>query len=218
MRQILLGFIVLIATFVAVFGMRGQRSTRQPLQFIDDMKDQSRYHTQGGSPFFADGRSARTPPLGTVAFGGADYFNDAGSARQNPDFLQADDGYYRGKQGTDWIAKSPVKTDSALLRRGQQRYNIHCSACHGATGVGNGITTQYGMIGVATYHADRVVKMADGEIFNTITNGKGVMMAYGHQVPTADRWAIIAYVRALQRSQRGSLDDVPEPFRTELQK
>ena len=139
-----------MATLLAVFGVRGQRSTRPPLQIIADMKDQPRYHTQGGSPFFADGRSARTPPLGTVAFGGADYFNDAGSPRQNPDFLQADDAYYRGKQGTDWVPRSPVKLDLTLLRRGQQRYNIHCAACLGATGVGNGITTQYGMIGVAT--------------------------------------------------------------------
>ena len=218
MRRILLGFPVLVAALVAVLGWRGQLSTRPPIQIFDDMVDQPRYHTQGSSRFFADGRSERTPPLGTVAFGGADYFSDAGSPRQNPDFLQADDAYYRGKKGTEWVKRSPVKTDMNLLLRGQQRYGVHCAACHGATGAGNGITTQYGLVGVATYHDDRLRAMADGEIFNTITNGKGVMMAYSHQVPLADRWAIIAYVRALQRSQKATLDDVPEPFRTELQR
>lgn len=218
MRRILLGFLVLIIALVAVLGWRGQRSTRPPIQIFDDMVDQPRYHPQGASRFFADGRSARTPPPGTVAFGGADYSCDAGSPRQNPDFLQADDAYYRGKIGKEWVKQLPIKIDLPLLRRGQQRYGIHCAACHGATGTGNGITTQYGLVGVASYHDDRLRTMADGEIFNTITNGKGVMMAYGHQVPPADRWAIIAYVRALQRSQRATLADVPEPFRTELQR
>jgi cytochrome c553 len=217
-RQILLAFVVLVATLVALLGWRGQLSTRPPIQIFNDMDDQPRFHSQEASQFFADGRSMRTPPVGTVAFGGADYFCDAGSPRQNPDFLQADAGYYRGKNGNDWMQRTPVKFDLPLLLRGQQRYNVHCAACHGATGAGNGITTQYGLVGVATYHDDRLRGMADGEIFNTITNGKGVMMAYDHQVPPADRWAIVAYVRALQRSQLAALDDVPEPFRTELER
>ncbi len=218
MRRIVVGFLVLVAGLVAVLGWRGQHSTRSPIQIFSDMDDQPRYHSQGGSRFFADGRSMRTPPVGTVAFGGADYFSDAGSPRQNPDFLQADAGYYRGKQGSEWVTRVPLKVNLALLRRGQQRYVVHCAACHGATGAGNGITTQYGLVGVATYHDDRLRAMTDGEIFNTITNGKGVMMAYGHQVPPADRWAIVAYVRALQRSQHAAPDDVPEPFRTELER
>lgn len=218
MRRILLGFLVLLAALVALLGWRGQHSTRPPILIFDDMVDQPRYHNQGASRFFADGRSMRSPPVGTVAFGGADYFSDAGSPRQSPDFLQADAAYYRGKQGNEWVTRAPLKINLPLLRRGQQRYGVHCAACHGATGAGNGITTQYGLVGVATYHNDRLRAMADGEIFNTITNGKGVMMAYGHQVPPADRWAIVAYVRALQRSQRAALDDVPETFRTELER
>jgi mono/diheme cytochrome c family protein len=217
-RRIVLGFLVLTAVLVAVLGLRGQRSTRPPIQIFNDMDDQPRYHTQGSSRFFADGRSMRTPLVGTVAFGGADYFSDAGSPRQNPDFLAADATYYRGKQGGAWVPRAPVKFDLPLLLRGQQRYNVHCAACHGATGAGNGITTQYGLVGVASYHDDRLRAMPDGEIFNTITNGKGVMMAYGHQISPADRWAIVAYVRALQRSQLAALDDVPEPFRTELER
>ena len=217
MRRILLSFLFFTIALVAVLGWRGQLSTRPPIQIFNDMDDQPRYHNQGASRFFADGRSMRTPLLGTVAFGGADYFSDAGSPRQSPDFLQADAAFYRGKQGEEWVTLAPLKIDLPLLSRGQQRFGVHCAACHGATGAGNGITTQYGLIGVATYHDDRLRAMADGEIFNTITNGKGVMMAYGHQVPPADRWAIVAYLRALQRSQRAALTDVPEPFRTELQ-
>ena len=118
----------------------------------------------------------RTPPAGTVAFGGADYESDAGSPRQNPDFLQADDAYYRGKQGTAWVTRNPLKVDIALLRRGRERYDIYCAPCHGATGTGNGIMTQYGMVGVASITDALHTLMPDGEFFNVITNGKGRMM------------------------------------------
>jgi mono/diheme cytochrome c family protein len=111
----------------------------------------------------------------------------------------------------------PVAITMKLLARGQERYGIHCAVCHGATGIGNGITTQYGMVGVATFHDDRLRKMADGEIFNTISNGKGIMQPYGSQVPPLDRWAIIAYLRALQRSQQATVADVPPDRKPELQ-
>ncbi len=109
-----------------------------------------------------------------------------------------------------------------LMARGRERYNIYCSPCHGPTGAGKGITTNpiYGMIGVANFHDPRLVRMADGEIFNTITYGSPaqLMLAYGGMIPIADRWAIIAYVRALQRSQLATLDDVPADIRPELTK
>ena len=90
--------------------------------------------------------------------------------------------------------------------------------CHGATATGNGITKQYGLATVVTLQDDRIRKMADGEIFNTITNGKNTMMAYGPNVTVADRWAIIAYLRALQRSQNAAIDDVPEEHHAEMEK
>jgi mono/diheme cytochrome c family protein len=103
-----------------------------------------------------------------------------------------------------------------LLKRGQERYNVTCINCHGATGgkfgepTANGITTQYGMAGVANYHQQRLWEMPDGEIYNTIANGKNTMMPYGHLLKVEDRWAVVAYVRALQRAQLGSAEgDVP---------
>jgi len=104
------------------------------------------------------------------------------------------------------------------MHRGQQRFNITCAMCHGATAAGNGITKQYGLATVVSLQDDRIRKMADGEIFNTITNGKNTMMAYGPSVTVADRWAIIAYLRALQRSHNATLADVPPDHRADLEK
>jgi len=159
----------------------------------------------------------RMPLAGTVAYGGADYLASAGSPRLNPELLQAEDDLYRGKQDGKWLEAIPFKVDDALLQRGESRFNIQCAVCHGRTGAGNGITTQHGFVGVANFHQDKYRAMPAGEIFNTITNGKGLMAPYGPQVRPADRWAIVAWVRVLQRSQNARLADVPEPYRTELE-
>jgi mono/diheme cytochrome c family protein len=105
-----------------------------------------------------------------------------------------------------------------LMQRGQQRFNITCAMCHGAAAAGNGIIKQHGLATVVSLQDERIRKMSDGEIFNTITNGKNTMMAYGPTIIVADRWAIIAYLRALQRSQNAAIADVPEERRAELDK
>ena len=216
MRWVFLGLALVTATVVSVMGSRGAINGRRPLVFFTDMAFQPRYDPQSASPFFADGRAMRTPPAGTLPFGGADYDADAGSPRQNPDFLQADDAYYRGKQGSNWVASNPLTIDLALLRRGRERYEIHCAICHGATGAGNGTMTQYGLVGVASISSGLHRLMADGQFFDTITNGKGRMMPYAPQIKVRDRWAIVAYIRALMRSEGASPDDVPEALRGEL--
>jgi mono/diheme cytochrome c family protein len=216
MLRVVLGVFGLGVLAVALLGVRGVTSERRPLMLFPDMDFQPRYDAQEPGPFFADGRAMRTPPSGTVPFGGADYASDAGSPKAGRDFLQDDPRYYRGKEGDGWVARVPVKVDMALLDRGRERFNINCAVCHGETGSGDGITTKYGLVGVPSYHDDRLRKMADGEIFHAITNGKGIMMPYGHQVKVRDRWAIVAYVRALQRSQNATLDDVPAEHRAEL--
>ena len=109
-----------------------------------------------------------------------------------------------------------LTVDRKFVERGRDRFTIYCQPCHGAVGDGNGITKQYGMGATPTYHDDRLRKMAEGEIFNTITNGKGQMNPYGDKLVPADRWAVIAYVRALQRAQSGTLADVPADHRKEL--
>jgi mono/diheme cytochrome c family protein len=120
--------------------------------------------------------------------------------------------------GANWGTGIPVPVSAELMQRGQQRFNITCSVCHGLTAAGNGIAKQYGLSTVATLQDERIRKMADGEIFNTITNGKNTMMSYGGNVPVADRWAIIAYVRALQRSENAAAADVPPEELAKLEK
>jgi mono/diheme cytochrome c family protein len=216
MRWVVLGLALVTATVVSLMGPRAAQSGRRPLMLVPDMDFQPRYDPQAASPFFADGRAMRTPPAGTVPFGGADYDSDAGSPRQNPDFLQDDDAYYRGKQGDAWVTHNPLPVDIDLLRRGRQRYDIFCTPCHGATGTGNGIMTQYGMVGVASITDALHSLMSDGEFFSVICSGKGRMMPYAAQIKVRDRWAIVAYLRALIRSQNASLSDVPEALRGEL--
>jgi mono/diheme cytochrome c family protein len=110
----------------------------------------------------------------------------------------------------------PEPVTAELLARGQERFNINCAVCHGATGVGNGIVSQYGLNGVANLQQERLRNMPEGQIFNRITYGYNTMGEYGQQVTVEDRWAIIAYIRALQRSQNAKLDDVPQPMRASL--
>ncbi|MGA2701076.1 MAG: cytochrome c [Isosphaeraceae bacterium] len=216
MRVVIVVLTLLTGVVVSLMGFRGTVSERRPFIIVTDQVIQPRFEPQGESPFFKDGRMMRTPPAGTVPFGGADYESDAGSPRLNPDFLQEDDRYYRGKQGTAWVTKIPVKLDLELLRRGQERYEIYCSPCHGATGSGNGVMTQYGLVGVATITDAFHALMPEGEYFNVITNGKGRMLGYGPQIKVGDRWAIVAYIRALSRSQNAKIGDVPEAKRAEL--
>src|SRR5437870_12892506 len=117
-----------------------------------------------------------------------------------------------------WGTAIPLAVTPALMERGRQRFNFTFAMYHGATATGNGITKQHGLATVVTLQDDRIRNMADGEIFNTITNGKNTMMAYGPNVTVSDRWAVIAYLRALQRSQNASIADVPEEHRAELEK
>lgn len=206
-------------------GCRGQSSDDPPREVFQDMSDQPRYKTQGRSEFFADRRSARPPVVGTVPFGGGNYAADAGAPSPRADMLREDAVYFRGvERRLTWfgerefyVARLPVKFDKALLERGRERYGIHCSVCHGDAGHGNGITTKYGMIGVANFHQPRFRDMTDGEIHHVISNGRGTMLPYGPQVKPEDRWAIVAWLRVLQRSQNATVEDVPAEMRRELE-
>jgi mono/diheme cytochrome c family protein len=216
MRWVFLGIGLLTAAFTSVMGVRGTVREQRPLMLVPDMDFQPRYGAQAPSPFFGDGRAMRTPPAGTIAFGGADYESDAGSPRENPDFLRADGSYYRGKQGDAWVTQIPLKVDLALLRRGQKGYEIYCAICHGATGSGKGLLTDYGLVGVASITDELHGLMPVGQYFDAITSGKGRMMPYAPQIKVLDRWAIVAYVRALMRSQNTTLGDVPPAHLGEL--
>jgi mono/diheme cytochrome c family protein len=108
--------------------------------------------------------------------------------------------------------------NAEVMKRGQQRYTINCSPCHGQLADGNGVTKKYGMAVVANLHDKRIVEMPDGELFHVITQGRNLMQGYAAQVDVQDRWAIVAYLRALQLARLGSVDDVPEAQRSALPK
>jgi len=204
MRYFLLGFVLLCALVVSVMGFRGSLSRKPPLEFFDDMDRQLKLRPQTEFSFNADNRSSRLPVAGTVARG-AHYAS-----------TPVNTGLIPGT--TNGVEVIPIPVTRMLLQRGQERFQISCLPCHGALADGNGITKKYGMAVVANLHDPRIVKLPDGEIFNTITYGKGLMGAYGANVAPEDRWAIIAYLRALQRSRLASVADVPAEMQSMFKK
>jgi mono/diheme cytochrome c family protein len=181
---------------VAVSGcVRGCTSSRPPIQVNPSMDDQPKVLTQTASKFFYDGASMRQPVPGTVAIGG----------------LKEDAAFFTGK-GADgqFVAAIPVTADAALLERGRQRYVIYCEPCHDARGDGKGILFQRGKVPTASFHQDKILKYPDGQIFDVITNGTGLMAGYRWPIPPSDRWAIVAYVRELERKRLASAKDAPE--------
>ena len=227
LRGFLVIFLLCTVAIVAVFGFRGQKGTQPPTEVFPDMVRQMKVRAQAPLEFFADGRGPRLPVAGTIPIGyempkpgTAETQASAVGPWSHPQasFSAGPDYYNTGKMGDHWGTGIPLQVTSELMERGQQRFNITCAMCHGAAAEGNGITKQYGLATVVTLQDDRIRNMADGEIFNTITNGKNTMMAYGPNIIVADRWAIIAYLRALQRTQHAGIADVPENYRAELDK
>ena len=223
LRAFLLISLLITLASVAVLGFRGEKTTNEPWELFPDMVRQMKVRAQSPLKFFADGRGPRVPVNGTVPIGyemPKSEADPATAATQTlPHGFSAGTDYAdTGKMGNNWGTGIPVPVTPELLERGRQRFNITCAMCHGATATGNGITKSYGLATVVTLQDDRIRKMADGEIFNTITNGKNTMMAYGPTIMVPDRWAIIAYLRALQRSQGATVADVPPEHRAELDK
>ena len=212
MRYVLLSLLLLGLVVVSIAGFRGGLSRRPPIEVFPDMDRQPKLRPQAPNSFFSDRHSSRLPVAGTVPQTGPRKVGD----REVYPFEDAPDNTGRETGTTNFVETLPVPVTAQLLARGQERYQIHCAQCHGAAGDGKGIMAKYQMVGMANFHDQRLVVMPDGEIFNTITYGKNLMSAYGPNVDVPDRWAIIAYVRALQRSRLGSLDDVPEPMRSTL--
>jgi mono/diheme cytochrome c family protein len=167
-----------------------------------DMHDQPKYIPLRPSDFFADGRSERPLIEGTVARG---HLND-------------DTAYFQGK-GPDGkpVADFPFPVTKDVIQRGQQRYNIYCTPCHDRLGNGDGMIVRRGYRKPPSYHIDRLRTVPNGYIYDVISNGFGAMPDYSAQVAPRDRWAIVAYIRALQLSQNASVNDVPADARGQLQ-
>jgi mono/diheme cytochrome c family protein len=158
-----------------------------------DMHDTPRYEAYERSEFFGDERSMRPQVEGTVARGQ----------------LREDTALFAGKTGTAFVARAPVAVTADLVRRGRQRYEIYCSPCHGVSGRGDGIVVRRGFRAPTTFHVDRLRAQPDGYLYDVITHGFGAMPDYAAQIPVADRWAIVSYVRALQLSQHASFAALP---------
>jgi mono/diheme cytochrome c family protein len=221
MRYFLSIFFLTCFAVVAICGFRGSHSRRAPIELFNDMVRQNKVRPQTPSEFFPDEFSSRVFPVGTVARTGPYIIN--GQALQvdgKPVYPYEDSLVNTGRipGTTNWTPINPVPITRQLLDRGQQRYQINCMPCHGPDGDGKGITSKYGMVAVGNYHDKRLIDMCDGQIFNTITYGTNLMGAYGANVTVEDRWAIIAYVRALQRSQLATAEDVPESDRAPFKK
>jgi hypothetical protein len=193
------------AAIVGIAGFRGGLSRQPPIEVFPDMNRQLKLRPQKPDDFFPDGVSSQLPPPGTVAR--SQPIQTVDGAVYSFENSPVNTGKISGT--TNFVETNPLVVNAQLLERGRERFNIYCAPCHSQLGDGNGITKKIGdMPAVADLHDERIVKMPDGEIFNTITHGTTTMGAYGPIVPVPDRWAIVAYVRALQLSWLGTTNDL----------
>jgi mono/diheme cytochrome c family protein len=167
-----------------------------------DMHDQPRFKPYAKSDFFADQRSARPLVDGTIARGQ----------------LRDDELLETGKVAGTLSDVFPFPVTESMLERGRDRYDIYCSPCHGKTGQGDGMIVRRGLRRPPPFHQDRLRQAAPGYLFDVVSRGFGAMPDYAAQVPVRDRWAIIAYLRVLQRSQRATVADVPDRDRHQLER
>ena len=166
-----------------------------------DMHDQPKYKPYRGSDFFADGRGMRPLVDGTVARG----------------TLHDGDPLYSGLSEDEFVTEIPVAVTAALLERGRSEFRVFCSPCHGRTGRGDGVIVQRGFQRPSSFHIDRLREAPIGYYFDVMSGGFGAMSDYAQQISAQDRWAIAAYVRALQLSQHAPATDVPPEHRSDLE-
>ncbi|HEX2896935.1 MAG TPA: cytochrome c [candidate division Zixibacteria bacterium] len=196
-------FILLLIVAVSLAGCyQGQPSKNPPIHINPNMDDQPKFQAQSSSSFFENGQAMRKPIPGTVARGQ----------------LREDVVYYTGKDVSGkLVKKSPVPASLENIKRGQDRFNIYCAACHGKVGDGVSMVVKRGMFPPANFSQERLVKIEDGHFFDVMSNGLRNMPAYKSQIPVSDRWAIINYIRVLQRSQTATAKDVPAEVKAKLQ-
>jgi mono/diheme cytochrome c family protein len=201
---LLVGAAVGAAAF-GILGFQGKMSRKPPVELFPDMDRQAKLRPQEPNHFFANGVSSQLPVAGTIARGEPIQTTDGAvySFEDSP----VNTGFVTGT--TNFVELNPLPITDEVIQRGHERFDIYCAPCHGKLGDGNGITKKIGaMPAIANLHDKRIVEMTDGEIFNTVTHGKGLMGAAGPLMPTQDRWTTIAYLRALQLSWLGSTNDL----------
>lgn len=182
---------------LALAGCRGGKFQSEPVHPVMDMDQQERFEAQEKNEFFADNRAMRKPVDGTIARGN----------------LKEDKALYQGiNEDSSFVDQIPVDVTKSFIYRGKNQYEVFCTPCHGITGDGNGIimANNYGYVPAPSFHLDRLRNQSDGYLYSTIANGIRNMPSYATQIPVKDRWAIVAYVRALQESQNVSEDEIQE--------
>ncbi len=210
-RWIIYTIIVLITLswvpIALVLRARTVRTAKPPLHIVSDMDNQPSFRTQKRNMMFADRRAMRPQVSGTVA---------RGQMASNTPLAS-------GRDGDDWVTNFPVEVDRGLLERGRERYAIYCSPCHGLSGFGDGAVAKRAdqlqegtWTPPSSFHSELIRSRPVGHIYNSITNGIRNMPAYGPQISVEDRWAVVAYVKALQRSQNAGVEDVPTDLRASL--
>lgn len=200
---------VCIAT-ISILGLQGTKSDKPPLYIFPDMDFQAKYLPQASNDFFKDHCNDR-PVVPYAVQRGYSFEKEKVFSREYVSDMSDHPEIYTGKTLDGQFLKGfPVKINEETMLEGQRCYKLFCQVCHGALGDGNGITKQYGMVATASYHDDRIRQMAEGEIFDTITHGKNTMGAYADKLSPQQRWAVIAYIRALQRASNATILDVPD--------
>ena len=213
MRYVLIGIAMMVFLVVSLAGFRGDMSRKPPLEVFPDMDRQPKLRPLEPNDFFKNGMSSQPLVKGTVP-------------RSEPIVLAGGDEVYPFQknhsvntgfaEGTNTVASIPIPVTMELMKRGQERFNISCVPCHGGQGDGNGVVKFFGFSAIKDLHDANVVKLNDGRLFRVITvgsqEGKGLMKGYGTSHSVTDRWAIVAYLRALQTSRLGKESEVPERF------
>ena len=213
MRYFILIFGVVVVGLVLVAGRQGDLSRNRPIQIFPDMKRQAKLRPQNANGFFANGLTSQLPQPGTIAQSKPRLV----AGREVYPFEDAPVNTGRVAGTTNFVELNPYPVTAPFLVRGQERFNIYCAPCHSQLGDGNGVPKKINAMAiVANLHDKRIVELPDGELFNTVSYGKNNMQGYAPQIPVEDRWAIIAYLRALQLSRLGSVDDLSPELRAKL--
>ena len=220
MLKISFGLLTILGALALGFaGFRGEKTERTHVEWFNDMAHQPKMQPQHRTDFFADGRGARQPVAGTVPIGfnlegryyqteGNNLVDGQGGFSNQPDYTNT------GRMGDVWgdgIPEQLASRGMELVQRGQQRFNINCAICHGKDAKGAGVVKTFGFATIANLTQDIYRAQPDGQIFNTITHGKNTMGAYGPVLTVEDRWAIVSYVRVLQKIGEGKLAAPAEP-------
>lgn len=210
-------YILIIVSLVAILGFQGKKTKNTPVEIFPDMDRQDKYLAQAANPFFKDGRSDREPIPNTVQRGNNIAVKDVFDSNYKNDRVE-NESFYTGRS-TDgsWLQDfpNPIEVNHELLDQGKLHYEIYCTSCHGVAADGRGVTRDYGML-AANLHDQRIRDMSNGEIFDIITNGKNLMYGLKARIKPEERWAIILYVRALQKSQNATVSDLSESDKNAL--